>query len=444
MEFKQKIIIAGGKKRDYSRLINAIWMPLQKDYKEIIEDYLFISRKRRESKFSIYKLHLSILNDLLQHNNTIDALRVKVGELAVDSISPIEERDKQIKMYQDQISAISLINQSLKTIIDGIAWRHLNYNRPILNVLSRKEDSGPVRLDDGLIMEFFNFSKEILHEKKKAIINDISNFLRTGDITTIDDNGDIELIEVKSSKKRGRRITRQKERLQETVEFFNTGITDYEGSKLIILPCDVPMKNYLAILRDMIAKARQKCCSSELFGNYMIVECVDVEKLDDVDKVKEYFDSRHESIKNRWEQNNDFVFTYFSLDRLGFSGNLAPLSVFPLSTEEIAALMMGRIVLTCRLNLSEILRMFEKDGWVIVDSFLKKAKEGQLNLETPFAKIKKGDFNVEVPFADIARIIYEMLSPKVLIDTCNEQYSKGPQETIFSLTNYTKESSLWD
>ena len=83
----------------------------------------------------------------------------------------------------------------------------------------------------------------------------LATFLRTGDITTIDDNGDIELIEVKSSKRRGRRIKRQKEKLQEVVEFFNTGITEYEGSKLTILPCDVPLKNYLAILRKTIAKS---------------------------------------------------------------------------------------------------------------------------------------------------------------------------------------------
>ena len=443
MEFKQKIVTAGGKKRDYSRLINAIWMPLQEDYKEIIEDYLFISRKRRKNKFSIYKLQLSILGDLLQHTKAIDAIKIILGKLEADSSSTKEEREKQIRTYQNQIGANLLINQSLKTIIDGMAWRYLNYNRAILSVLSNKEDSGPVRLDEGLITELLAFSKEILHEKKRAIINDISNFLRNGDITTIDDNGDIELIEVKSSKRRGRRITRQKEKLQEVVEFFNTGITEYEGSKLTILPCDVPLKNYLAILRKTIAKARQTCCSSELFGNYMILECVDAEKLDDVDKVIEYFDSRHKSVKNHWEQNNDVVFSFNSLDRRVFSANLAPFSVFPLSIEDITALMIGRIYLTYRINLTEILKIFEKDGWVIVDACL-KAKEEQLSSETPFATIKKGNFNVEVPFADIARIIYEMLSPKVLIDTYNAQYNKGPQECIFSLTNYTKESSLWD
>lgn len=443
MEFKQKIVTAGGKERDYSRLINAIWLPLHEDYKEIIEDYLFISRKRRKSKFSIYKLQLSILGDLLQHTKAIDAIKIILGKLEADSSSLKEEMEKQIRTYQNQIGAVLLVNQSLKTIIDGIAWRYLNYNRAILSVLSNKEDSGPVRLDDGLITELFTFSTEILHGKKRAIINDISNFLRTGDITTIDDNGDIELIEVKSSKRKGRRITRQKERLQEVVEFFNTGITKYEDTKLTILPCDVPLNNYLAILRKIIAKARKTCCSSELFGNYMILECVDFEKLDDMEKVNEYFDTRHESIKNRWEQNNDVVFPFNSLDRRGFSANLAPFPVFPLSVEDITALMIGRIYLTYRINLTEILKIFEKDGWVIVDTCL-KAKEEQLSSETPFAKIKKGNFNVEVPFADIARVIYEMLSPKVLIDKYNAQYNKGPQESISSLTNYTKEPSLWD
>ena len=166
MEFKQRIVTTGGKKGDYSRLINAIWLPLQEDYKEIIEDYLFISRKRRKSKFSIYKLQLSILGDLLQHTKSIDSMKIMLEKLEADSSSPKEERENQIRTYQNQIGAILLVNQSLKTIIDGMAWRYLNYNRAILSVLSNKEDSGPVRLDGGLITELFAFSKEILHEKR--------------------------------------------------------------------------------------------------------------------------------------------------------------------------------------------------------------------------------------------------------------------------------------
>ena len=113
-------------------------MPLQEDYKETIEDYLFISRKRRESKFSIYKLQLSILSDLLQHTKAIDAIKIILGKLEADSSSTKEDREKQIRTYQNQIGANLLINQSLKTIIDGMAWRYLNYNRAILSVLSNK------------------------------------------------------------------------------------------------------------------------------------------------------------------------------------------------------------------------------------------------------------------------------------------------------------------
>ena len=58
MEFKQRIVTTGGKKRDYSRLINAIWMPLQEDYKEIIEVKNF-EELEKQFKFdfccSIYK-----------------------------------------------------------------------------------------------------------------------------------------------------------------------------------------------------------------------------------------------------------------------------------------------------------------------------------------------------------------------------------------------------
>ena len=102
----------------------------------------------------------------MQNTKAIDAIKIILGKLEADSSSTKEDREKQIRTYQNQIGANLLINQSLKTIIDGMAWRYLNYNRAILSVLSNKEDSGPVRLDKGLITELFAFSKEILHEKE--------------------------------------------------------------------------------------------------------------------------------------------------------------------------------------------------------------------------------------------------------------------------------------
>ncbi len=105
--------------------------------------------------------------------------------------------------------------------------------------------------------------------------------------------------------------------------------------------------------------------------------------------------------------------------------------------------MLGRIMLTYLINFSEILRIFEKEGWSVENTIFTK-KEEELNSEIPFAVIKKGNFYAEIPFAHIARITYEMLNPKVLIATFEEQFKKGPQDTIYSMTNYSKEPSLWE
>ena len=63
------------------------------------------------------------------------------------------------------------------------------------------------------INNLHKFADLFLKKDSIAIYNDITNFLRVGDITQIKKDGSIEIVEVKASKQRGSRITRQKQRI---------------------------------------------------------------------------------------------------------------------------------------------------------------------------------------------------------------------------------------
>jgi hypothetical protein len=95
------------------------------DYPDILEDYLYISRKRRGNATAIAKLQIHLLHDLA------------VQEQAVkDYKSRIPSSPKQQEFFQSQIFHHRLISNTIRNIGDGIAWRDFGYDRSIPRILS--------------------------------------------------------------------------------------------------------------------------------------------------------------------------------------------------------------------------------------------------------------------------------------------------------------------
>ena len=70
-------------------------------------------------------------------------------------------------------------------------------------------------LTEGTLSELTAWSLQFDSSDGIPILNSITNCLTTGDITLVRDDGSVEIVEVKSSKTKSRRITRQKHRMQE-------------------------------------------------------------------------------------------------------------------------------------------------------------------------------------------------------------------------------------
>ena len=101
--------------------------------------------------------------------------------------------------------------------------------------------------------------------------------------------------------------------MSELVEFFNTGLTNYDGKQMKIIDSNIRQKTYLSMLLDGIHKARYQGYESVLIGNYLILEIVDFSKIDDSSDFIGYFESKHKSVKEEWEKRNPRVFSTFLL-----------------------------------------------------------------------------------------------------------------------------------
>jgi hypothetical protein len=453
MKFSQKFL--SRRSREFSeKFIVGIWNPNILAWRDIIEDYLYISRKRTNNKLAMFKIQLDILIDIINNVKAIDEYRIKLTEFETDYEKGLISSDDfgyQTKYFESEINQLYIINIALREVIDGIVWRYFNFNRPILYLLADKEPLGPLRFDEGIINSLRHFAECFLSPKNIAILNDISNFLRTGDITVIKDDGTIELIEVKKSGGHGgRRITRQKQRMAEFVEFVNTGITEYDGLKFNIMNCDSRQIYYFKDLLNSINRARAKGYDSILIGSHLIVEVIDLAKINDPEKIRHYFKMKHKSVKENWGRKNDRVFNGWLIDKLEYSRNYIPYSILPYNIDICTDIIMGKVMIRTKLNFTEVMRMIEKNGCVIKDSMffrsedeLKKLEGKQIN-DIPILKVKKGNCSINIPNAFFGRLRYELWSPKSLIEGLDEQYRHAQNQAYDALfINYNDDQRIW-
>jgi hypothetical protein len=442
------------KKLSSEEFIRGMWGPTALDWRDVVEDYLYISKKRTKSKFSIFKLQVQVAYEIMTNINSIDKYKKLQATLHEDEKAgriTTEEYNDQLRHFKSEVFILQLVNKVLREIIDGIVWRYLNFNRAILYTLADKEPIEVIRADKGTLANLLQFSEIFLDHDSVAIYNDISNFLRIGDITQITKDGNIQIIEVKAGKgHHGKRIIRQKEKMEEVVEFFNTGNTTYNGKKLKIIDSDIKQVTYLPQLVDAIKRAKAKGYESLLIGDYMILELVYFDKLNGSDDVSDYFKIKHKSVKDKWKKNGDYVHGAYWIDKMNYSISCAPFSIYPFDIETCADIMMGKISIHVFFNFSEILRILEKAGWSIADALIFKSQTvleslyGKDMKDVSFLKLRKGQKTMDIPPSIIARMNYELLTPKSVLNVLEELYDRGSRnEFELVLVNYSSDRKYW-
>ena len=139
------------------------------------------------------------------------------------------------------------------------------------------------------------------------------------------------------------------------------------------------------------------------------------------------------------------------MDKMDYSKNCAPFSIYPFDIKTITDIMLGQLMICCLFNYSEVLRIVQKSGWDVVDSIVFRSEE-EIKLlnkneikDIPFMKIKKGTLSINVPPSLIARLKYELLAPSTIIEEFEETYKREPQtEFNYSLVNYIDDQRIWD
>lgn len=426
-----------------------IWHPSLFEWRDVIEDYLLISRKRTNNRLSMFKLQLELMGDIYKTQETIKAYKEILRDPSNINKYNKNATEKDIsegnlKHFENEIIRNKLLIKSIKEIADGHLWRMFDFNNALMYCLGIEEDSGYLQLDSGGIRELNNWGSQINNESiAQFILNSLTNYARIGDVIVRKNNGTIEIIEIKSStsssgKKWKKRLLNQKMRRENFESFANNNIGKLKGEVIHIENSPITQKNHFNILQNALSECELKGVSSHIINDYLGIIIEDKSK---PPRTQKEFRNLIDNISKSIKKGNDIILPADSQIRKKYSPNFTPLTIFPIDENYIADLMFGKKRIYYFINISEIFRFFEKNSWRIL-SYFKDKNEYNNEKEKSFCVMRHKELTVSVSWMRINQVIFDFLDLESLIELYEYTYKQKDIKKERILYNF-KNNDLW-
>lgn len=435
-------------KSDLEDVSDSIWTPTIKDWRDVTEDYIAIAKKRRNNKFAMIKLQANLIEDIIRINTAIKNYRylIEKPETRKEQFPNLEVSDKNIKYWETELKSHKIILAALKDIGDGIAWRLLDYNRSLIyNMCCNNSDGGPLVVNQGLINDINSLES---YANNDDVINFVyhgtTNFLLIGDLTVKYSNGEINFVEIKSQKNQHGsswkgRVQRQKDRAENLITIANEGVGNSSGLNIKIQEIAGVPNVCIKKLRSLLNTAKNSDVCSLNLSQYLTIV---------VDNFSlalgmENFKKKHETVfSNLRKSAKDKILPINSFSNFIFTPNKAPLSIHPFEPEVISNILMGRYLIWYYFNILEFFRQIEQYGWRVSNIIFDRE---QSDSEKSMFTVTKNHLNILVPPTLVARVLYEGLSIRSLIDLFEGDRKSATAGSNFGyMYEFEKEYELWD
>lgn len=416
---------------------------------EVLEDYLELTRKRRNNRWALTRLQFNLLNELRDNEAAGKFHRQEEDrcQKALD-VAPTHAEHEQVdqdlgdvrnrKIYGD------LLGNCLRAIADGIAWRAFGYDRAALRALSERQTRQQV-LVEGMPQEIEDWWRRSASGDSIVILNALTNWLAHGDVTVVCDDGSAEIIEVKSGGVENSRLRRQKEAMRGVVELLSRGVGEADGGRRTeIFVSDAYPDNGLKSLLELLEEAKREGFAWRRLSNFLYFDCLAPWQLENVQQAATLLDEKLSQGTADWRASDDVVVPRQSLDYLGFSPNVAPYSVFPFPSRVCVEILLGQLLIRSVLNVSAVAREFERRGWRVTKS-PKEYLAANKTFDTGFIAVAKAGREIEVGPAWMDRMQLETLRPQVVIKTLDQMLTVGLESKVFHPFIVLKdEAAMWD
>lgn len=392
--------------------------------------------------------------------------------------------DKEIKTLRGLEQHIFIHEQLIRisrTICDGIAWRNLNYNRTFLSSTSRGNSAGDMDSNSPEFKSELIWAHRISeHFGTVVLLNDLTRFLRIGDLTEIQDKvpfiheikkygKEVKNIFTLRNVKGKAKVSEQGKRLLELqrIAIYNEAIIG--NSKVKTNKFNTVLKTNLPILKKLIKESNEKIIVSKEIEPYLTLEITNFEAYDNNRKHIDIQQLQKETLKltpqglslshSNWD-------TFYTDEKGNFVRSTPPYSIFPLSVKDCLRLMSGQYLVVTTIDIKKLNEFLTEHNWKVdevTESELDKeigifdsAKSTMFSVknslydfspeEAGILKISRGPFSMNLTTTFYARITMEFMSGETLLELLEEIYQNASKEKkpIMFFPQLTGEESSWN
>ena len=374
----------------------------------------------------------------------------------------LQESQRQLETEAEQsddkrtvellVAVVKRLRAIAKQIADGIAWRALGYDRAVLHLLALKPQTGSLERS-AAISEMVAASEYLAATGELVILNDLTNFLRYGDFTSVASDK-VVIHEVKAGRgaSKSGRATRQRQRTDDIIEFLNKGQAATKRGEERLLYLKTKPVDHLRELASLIRESRRIGSASARLSKCLAVEVFDTKQMAVAIASGEH---PWESSSNPFGQSADAM----SFDSLTLfarnTTNVAPYSIFPLEYEDRLALMTGEIWVVCHYNFKNLVRCLRRRDLnaelPTKEKFeeLKDLPRGEVirrEFETALTVSKESSrLELRVPLSAQGELFYEFLDEESFADAIEEELDKVVNNRPgYSHRTFLAEGERWD
>ncbi|MGW1438711.1 hypothetical protein ACWD7M_26145 [Streptomyces griseus] len=144
--------------------------------------------------------------------------------------------------------------RQLRSVGDALAWRVFGFHRPFILALCRNQSPGPMYGKAGLAAELEHFERACKEDGAFALLHDLTNCLRIGDMTIWDGVHPPRTQEIKTNPKNSR-STQLRRINQAHAAVLDGGPLPGDNASEILYDLDLPLRTHLDVLRDALERA---------------------------------------------------------------------------------------------------------------------------------------------------------------------------------------------
>src|SRR5665213_1115933 len=418
-----------------------VWFPPLQEYLVIVEDLAEMSRRRKNLRYAFFDLQMYLAHTIRNELFSLQNWRKETEG---------SELTEELR-WMEQFTRMTL--NALEQVANGIAYRFFDYNHTFVQSLWRQQTSPFNILSDGFLNSTgvaATYNDLPIHERQ-VLLSDLNSLTTIGDFV-IKDTNDFEIVEVKKNKNAsGQKISRQKAKMRELVDFLTGGRKEIDGLEIGMVTV-LARKHSINALNDVLEKSEHEGIAVAHLNDCVSIGVADLHHFKK-EQVKAKMDEMLIRVVNGRDREDLWIIPSTYLREK--AGIVAPLPIYPISSKHIVDILFGNKLVFFCLNLEAVEIKLKQAGWNVARNkhAFKSGDDAQMRSKnsspTDFDifmlwKGEKIERNLSVPIDFLFSCAVEMVDVQSYIEVLRILWEKGADGVKrHQICFYEDESHLW-